>query len=73
VRKLCHRVLAGRPDHGLARHLLAQIVLGAGKIDATIFNSDLFHETGEIRFREGYENRRVNVTMLYGRRGDTGV
>lgn len=35
---------------------------------AVIFDSDLFHETDEIRFAEGYENRRVNVTMLYGRR-----
>lgn len=35
---------------------------------AVIFNSDLFHRTDEIRFREGYENRRINVTMLYGKR-----
>jgi hypothetical protein len=35
---------------------------------AVIFDSDLFHETDTIRFREGYLNRRVNVTMLYGRR-----
>lgn len=35
---------------------------------AVIFNSDLFHRTDEIHFREGYENRRINVTMLYGKR-----
>jgi tetratricopeptide (TPR) repeat protein len=35
---------------------------------AVIFDSDLFHETDKIVFREGYENRRTNVTMLYGRR-----
>jgi hypothetical protein len=35
---------------------------------AVIFNSDLFHGTSEVRFREGYQNRRVNVTMLYGDR-----
>ena len=35
---------------------------------AVIFNSDLFHETDKIRFKEGYLNRRINVTMLYGRR-----
>ena len=35
---------------------------------AVIFDSDLFHETDAFRFREGYENRRVNVTMLYGAR-----
>jgi tetratricopeptide (TPR) repeat protein len=33
---------------------------------AVIFDSDLFHETDQIQFREGYENRRVNVTFLYG-------
>ena len=35
---------------------------------AVIFDSDLFHETDTIRFRDGYENRRINVTLLYGRR-----
>ena len=35
-----------------------------------IFNSDLFHETGEIDFRGGYENRRINITMLFGKRGE---
>ncbi|MEX0923268.1 MAG: tetratricopeptide repeat protein [Rhodovibrionaceae bacterium] len=33
-----------------------------------IFNSDLFHRSGEVSFKEGYENRRLNVTMLYGKR-----
>ena len=35
---------------------------------AVIFDSDLFHETDEIEFKEGYLNRRINVTMLYGLR-----
>jgi tetratricopeptide repeat protein len=35
---------------------------------AVMFNSDLFHETGRLNFREGYENRRINVTMLFGKR-----
>ncbi len=33
-----------------------------------IFNSDLFHATAPFKFRPGYENRRLNVTMLYGER-----
>ena len=33
---------------------------------AVLFHSDLFHRTGDIRFREGYLNRRINITMLYG-------
>ncbi len=35
---------------------------------AVIFDSDLFHETDKIAFKEGYLNRRINVTLLYGRR-----
>jgi hypothetical protein len=35
---------------------------------AVIFDSDLFHETDIIRFKPGYENRRINVTLLFGRR-----
>lgn len=35
---------------------------------AVLFHSDLFHRTGDIHFREGYLNRRINVTMLYGMR-----
>ena len=35
---------------------------------AVIFDSDLFHETDTIRFQDGYLNRRINVTMLFGRR-----
>ena len=36
-----------------------------------IFDSDLFHQTDQIDFKEGYLNRRINITMLYGRRGAT--
>jgi tetratricopeptide (TPR) repeat protein len=35
---------------------------------AVIFDSNLFHKTDRISFAEGYENRRINITMLYGRR-----
>jgi tetratricopeptide (TPR) repeat protein len=34
---------------------------------AVLFNSALFHETDDIRFKEGYENRRINITYLFGR------
>ncbi len=33
-----------------------------------LFDSSLVHESGELRFRAGYENRRTNVTMLFGGR-----
>ena len=35
---------------------------------AVVFNSCLFHETDNYSFKEGYENRRINVTLLFGRR-----
>ena len=37
---------------------------------ALIFNSDLFHKSDRCRFKDGYESRRLNLTLLYGRRGD---
>ena len=35
---------------------------------AVIFDSDLFHATPALAFRSGYENRRINVTVLFGDR-----
>ncbi len=35
---------------------------------AVVFNSDLFHETDDIAFKEGLTNRRINITLLYGHR-----
>lgn len=35
---------------------------------AIIFNSDLFHETDEIAFKNDYLDRRINITLLYGHR-----
>ena len=32
-----------------------------------LFDSTLFHTTDEIHFKPGYRNRRVNVTLLYGK------
>jgi hypothetical protein len=35
---------------------------------AIVFDSVLFHTTPALTFRSGYENRRINVTALFGRR-----
>ena len=35
---------------------------------AVIFDSDLFHETDKFSFKDGYQNRRINLTLLYGDR-----
>jgi hypothetical protein len=60
-------------DHARIKAYLESV--GAQKITvpyranrAVIFDSGLFHATDTFRFREGYENRRVNLTMLYGTR-----
>lgn len=34
---------------------------------AVLFNSNLFHETDTVNFKDGYENRRINITYLFGR------
>ena len=31
-----------------------------------VFDSSLIHTTDEMHFKPGYENRRVNITLLYG-------
>ena len=60
-------------DSTAAREFLAQT--GARSVTvpyrsnrAVIFDSDLFHETDRIVFKEGYLNRRINITLLYGQR-----
>jgi len=32
-----------------------------------LFDSSLIHISDEMHFKPGYENRRVNLTLLYGR------
>jgi len=47
-----------------------EIVVPYRQNRAVVFNSDLFHATDEFHFRDGYENRRINITMLFGLRKD---
>ena len=47
-----------------------KIVVPYGENRIVLFNSNLFHETDTFDFKQGYENRRINVTMLFGRRED---
>ncbi|WP_051215628.1 hypothetical protein [Granulicoccus phenolivorans] len=53
-----------RDKHSIAR------VVPYRQNRAILFNSDLFHATGKVHFKPGFENLRVNVTMLYGQRED---
>ena len=35
---------------------------------AAIFNSNLFHESDRCCFKDDYQSRRINITLLYGKR-----
>jgi hypothetical protein len=52
----------------LAQQSARKLVIPYRQNRAVIFNSDLFHGTDGVNFASGYENRRINVTMLYGDR-----
>lgn len=59
----------GRISRFLAESPAEPVVVPYRQNRAVIFNSDLFHATAPLRFKPGYENRRINVTMLFGHRG----
>ena len=40
---------------------------------AVLFHSTLFHKTDPFEFKPGFENRRMNITMLFGRRSQEGA
>ena len=52
----------------LADHDGGKIVVPYSENRIVLFNSNLFHETDSIDFNSGYENRRINITMLFGNR-----
>ena len=54
----------------LAKHDSGKMVVPYAENRVVLFNSDLFHETDTLEFKTGYENRRINVTMLFGNRWD---
>ena len=55
----------------LAAHGFRNTTVGYRQNRATIFDSKLFHKTGQVAFKRGYKNRRINLTLLFGRDGDT--
>ena len=52
----------------LAENNSGKMVVPHAENRVVMFNSDLFHETDVIDFKPGYENRRINVTLLFGQR-----
>jgi len=66
----------GPEGRDLVRRLLeescyANVTVPYAQNRAVIFDSALLHHSGKIRFKPGYANRRINLTLLFGRRGDT--
>ena len=74
--------VAAPPDWGFADYnldpaRLERLVAAEGRAPvrvpyrcnrAVIFDSSLIHESGGVRFRSGYANRRINLTLLFGER-----
>jgi hypothetical protein len=54
----------------LTEHDSGKMVVPYAENRVVLFNSDLFHETDRLEFKPGYENRRINITMLFGSRRD---
>jgi hypothetical protein len=52
----------------LAKENASKLVVPYRSNRAVIFDSDLFHETDTFSFRDGYRNRRINITLLFGYR-----
>jgi tetratricopeptide (TPR) repeat protein len=46
-----------------------EVVLAHRENRAVLFHSNLFHTSDRFRFKDGFANRRMNVTLLFGERG----
>lgn len=57
--RLLERTLADSPEAREHR-------LPYGQNRAALFNSKVLHKTDAMRFADGYDNRRINVTMIFG-------
>jgi tetratricopeptide (TPR) repeat protein len=53
----------------LSGHEDARITVPYGENRGVLFDSGLFHGSDAPRFRPGYENHRINITLLFGERG----
>ena len=47
-----------------------RVVVPYGENRGVLFESGLFHGSDAPRFRPGYENHRINITLLFGERGN---
>lgn len=67
MRRLNSDEVAAR-DH-LARSGASSMIVPHRANRAVFFNSALFHKTDRCAFREGYLNKRINVSLLFGEFG----
>ena len=49
-------------------HENQKIVIPYKENRAVLFNSSLFHGSNAPRFKSGYINHRINITMLFGQK-----
>jgi hypothetical protein len=54
----------------LDRHAADSLVVPYRENRAVLFESRLFHRSGAADFATGYENHRINLTLLFGRHTD---
>ena len=46
------------------------VTIPYGDNRAVLFHSNLYHKSHRVKFKDGFANRRMNVTMLFGQRGE---
>jgi len=51
----------------LERHAGERLIVPYRENRAVLFDSRLFHYSDALKFAQGYENHRINVTLLFGR------
>lgn len=54
----------------LDRHASESLIVPYRENRAVLFESRLFHRSGATDFMPGYENHRINLTLLFGRHAD---
>jgi hypothetical protein len=54
----------------LDRHAGDSLIVPYRENRAVLFESRLFHRSGVTNFATGYQNHRINLTLLFGRTAD---
>lgn len=62
-----YNVQTNKIDQYLRLNKAKKIIIPYKQNRAVIFNSKLFHASDRFIFKEGYENHRINITLLFGK------